>query len=210
MRLPVFIAAILIFQSLAGCAAPEPAVIDPPQEMAEAVEPFLAALRAGDREEAELLISDTATDELATQFAADHKLLAAAPMLTPRFLLPQQDLGLDQDNTETTLVYAARKDGKWTSATIRLNQFDDEPAVVEYWRITNTAPQPVLFSTNEQKAFRQVLPGVLAALIGTGFLGLLLVIGLIWIVRRKPHLVNPEIETDMRDAAVSTREEEQK
>jgi hypothetical protein len=124
--------------------------------------------------------------------------------------LPQQDLGLDQDNTETTLVYAARKDGKWTSATIRLNQFDDEPAVVEYWRITNTAPQPVLFSTNEQKAFRQVLPGVLAALIGTGFLGLLLVIGLIWIVRRKPHLVNPEIETDMRDAAVSTREEEQK
>ncbi len=209
MRVPAILAITLLFLSLAGCAAPEPKAIEPAEDIAEVIDPFLKALRSGNQTEAEGLISSAATDELTKQFAADHKLLAAAAPLTPRFILEQPDLGVERDSNETTLVYAARKDGKWTSATIRLNRYRDEPYEIEYWRITNAAPQPVVFSTNEQKAFKEIMPGMVWVLIGTGLLGLLFVGGLIWLVRRRPHLVNPEAEAEQRAAAVSTREEEQ-
>jgi hypothetical protein len=191
---------------LAGCGEREPAVITPPKDAAAVIEPFLKELAAGNREKAAAFVSTAATDELATQFAADHKKLAAAPKLTPRFVNQEATPSFGSGN-EVNLVYAAKSKGKWTSATVRVYSYRDEPYKVEYWRVTDKAPVPPFNSNADPEKLKQsqdMMRWIFGGLAVFGLLGLAL---LIWLVKRKPHLVAPDAPVEVRRSAATVRDE---
>ena len=198
---------------LAGCGEREPVVITPPKDAAAVIEPFLRELAAGNKDKAAAFVSTAAADELTTQFAKDHKILAAASKLTPRFVqrvganphILGKDLSADGD--EVTLVYAAKSKGKWTTATVRVYRYRDDPFKVEYWRISNEAPRPALPSGMDSPVAKRT--AVIMSWITGGFalFGLFGIAGLIWVVRRKPHLLTPEEISEQRAPASTLRDE---
>jgi hypothetical protein len=191
---------------LAACGGREPGMITPTKDAAAAIEPFLDALRNGDKAAAAKLITPAATDELDAKFADDSKKLSAVDRPTPRLEIPNTPSSFD-GSSKVTLVYAAKKDGKWTSATVRVYRGVEGPYRVEYWRVANVEPSAAIHSGMDPKAVRtqqQMTFWVLAALSLFGVLGIIL---LIWIVRRKPHLVVNETQGEERAAASTVREE---
>jgi hypothetical protein len=203
LRVPFLAALTYILFLLSGCGEREPAVIDAPNDVAKVVAPFLKEMRAGNKDKAMQYVSPAARDEFALQYDADQKKLAAAPELTARFITPQ---GFKGDGTETNIVYAARKDGKWTSATVRLYRYRDEPYEIEYWRVTNQAPSPVLQSSTEEKMMKEMAPAMLWSLVGIGLLGVIGIALLLWLVKRRPKIISPDIPEERRAAAVTVRE----
>jgi hypothetical protein len=203
LRVPYLAALPYILVLLSSCGEREPAVIDAPKDVAKVVAPFLKELRAGNKDKAMQYVSPAARDEFAQQYAADQKILAAGPELTARFIKPQ---GFKGDGTETSIVYAARKNGKWTSATVRLYHYRDEPYEIEYWRITNQAPSPVLQSSTEEKMMKEMAPAFLWSMAGMGLLGVSGIVLLLWLVKRRPKIISPDIPDERRAAAITVRE----
>jgi hypothetical protein len=197
---------------LMACGEREPVVVKPPEDAAIVIEPFLEKLRKGDKAGAATHVSAAATDELDKQFAADSKALAATTKLTPRFFGKSRNriyhiagTVTSPDDHDTTIVYAAKKDGKWTSATVRVYRYRDEPYKVEYWRISNVPPAPPLPSGIDEKKVKikqQMLFITLAVLSVFGIAGLAL---LFWIIRRKPHLVVNAAPGEERPLASTVR-----
>ena len=176
------------------------------------IEPFLKELAAGNKDKAAAFVSTAATDELAKQFAEDHKRLAATGKLTPRFFTqsggnPRIRNGERQgDGEEVTMVYAAKSGDKWTSATVRAYKYRDEPFKVEYWRVANELPKKPLSSNVDAKQLQRSEAITNATIVGMSLLGLFSIFLLIWIVRRKPHLLVPETAGETRRSASTVRE----
>jgi hypothetical protein len=80
---------------------------------------------------------------------------------------------------------------------------NDEPYEVDYWKISNDTPVAKTYAP-DLKPMVGVFAGLAGAIVVLG----LLTIGIVlWIVRRKPHVVAPEPVAERRVAAVTTREE---
>ncbi|MGL5838814.1 MAG: hypothetical protein ACRCY3_09975, partial [Sphingorhabdus sp.] len=104
---------LLMLFLLAACSWNEPAVIDLPDEVGKVATPFVAALQKGNRTAVSKYVAPGAQDELSAQFAADHKRLKAAEPLTPRFMTAKPDYMIGPEDSEMTVIYAAKTDGKW-------------------------------------------------------------------------------------------------
>jgi hypothetical protein len=117
---------------LLGCGEQGADKAAPPQNVKAVVEPFLAELRVGNQEKAAAYVSETAADEFAQSFDTDHKALAKAPPLTANIY--------DAKGDAAHIVYAAKKDGKWTSVYLRTAKPGSGPLKIEYWRISNQEP----------------------------------------------------------------------
>ncbi len=200
---------------LGGCGAREPKVIKPPKDAAAVIEPFLKELAAGNKDKAAAFVTDTATDELDNQFAGDHKKLAAAGKITPRFITLTGDyIGAIEDEREgdrqaVTLVYAAKSGEKWTTATVRAYKFQDEPYKVEYWRVANEAPKKPYSANVDAEEMEQSEKMMNVVSIILSVLGVIGIALLVWLVRRRPHLMVPEIESEPRRSASTIRELEE-
>lgn len=199
---------------LTGCAEREPEAIQPPKDVAAVIEPFLTELAAGNKDKAAAYVSPAARDELDAQFATDHKRLEKAGKLTPRFILKRGNSperlqrNMNADGSEVTVIYALKNKDKWTSATVRVYQYREDPYKVEYWQIANKPPTKPMFNTPETKAQTQAETIENAMIIGLALLGVLGILLLLWLSQRKPHLLSPEKPVETRRAATTVREEE--
>ena len=196
-RLPL----VLLFL-LAACSWNEPAVVDVPKEIDVASGAFVAAVQKGDQQAAAKHVAPTAQDELAAQFAADSKALTAAPKLTPRFITYKPASMRGPEDSEVTIIYAARTNSEWATMEVRLFRLGDEPYEVDYWKISNDVPAAKNYTPDLRPLF-----GIFAAIAGViVVLGIALIGTILWIVRRKPHIVSPPVESERRAAAITTRE----
>jgi hypothetical protein len=196
----------MILLLLAGCGEREPVVITPPKEATSVIEPFLKQLAAGNKDKAAAYLSPAALDELDSQFAADSKKLASTPKLTPRFMDNSESLkNGPADNL--MLVYGSKQNGKWTSATFRLFRVGDDPYKIEYWRVTNTAPQPAIVANIDTKRVEMQQKITFWTMAGLAVLGVLGLVLLYWLIRRKPHLIAPDAPAEARRSAASVRDE---
>lgn len=196
-RLPV----LLLFL-LAACSLNEPAVVDVPRQIDAASSAFVAAIQKGDKQAAAKHVAPTAQDELASQFQSDFSSLKSAPKLTPRFISYKPASMMGPEDSEVTVIYAARAQGEWTTAEVRLFRLGNEPYEVDYWKVSNETPVAKSYNPDLRPIY-----GVLAAVAGTIIVIGIATIGIIiWIVRRKTHIVVPEQSTERRNAAVTTRE----
>ncbi len=205
LRVPVLIIFAFCLMLVSACGSREPEVIKVPREISSVVTPFLKEMRAGNKAKAEELISETALDEFAKQYVSDQKKLAASPELKPRFISPEKP-SEDFVGIEKSVVYAAQKNGKWTTATIRLYSYDNSPYEVEYVRVTHDPPAPVMQSKAEEKIFKQMAPALLWSMLALGVFGAVGIVFLLWLVKRRPKIVSPDIEEETRNAAITVRE----
>jgi hypothetical protein len=201
MRL-IFLMAILF--ALGGCER-EPAVIAPPKKAAAVIEPFLQALQSGNKAKAQTYVANAAFDELDLQFATDHKKLAAAPKLTARY---SSHIGSTTNGKgdEVTLVYAAKHGNGWTSATVRAYRYRDEPFKVEYWRVTDRAPMPIARAGFDMEKYAEQQKINRIIFWGLGALAIIALALLVWLLRRKPHLVAAENAPESRRPATTVRD----
>lgn len=203
------------FVVLAGCAKKEPEAVTPPKEAAAVIAPFLQAVAAGERAKAATYVSPAAMDEFEKLYAKNHTQLAKAGVLTPRFV---QQKGLDPDRlnttttsaigSEITAVYAVKKGEKWTTATVRVYKYRDDPYKVEYWQITNKAPVKPQFNVEQSKAAKQAEMVRNAMIIGFALLGLCGILLLVWLSQRKPHILAPSEQVETRRSATTVRDTE--
>lgn len=195
-------APLLLLFLLAACAWNEPDIVELPKDIGAAATPFVSALQKGDQIAAQRHVASTAKDELDASFQSDTNALKSSPALTPRFISYKPETMMGPQDSEVTIIYAAKDDGKWTTAEVRLFRLGDEPYEVDHWAIDNKAPVAKAYTPNLRPLYR-----LFAALAGTIILFGLLAIGLtLWIVRRKPQLVAPTPVAERRIAAVTTRE----
>jgi hypothetical protein len=197
---------------LNGCGKQAPAKMNVPKDIASVAEGFLKEMKAGNKGKAESYISEEALDEFSAQYNADQKKLAAAPALTVKhYRAPLRDKNLySWQPREANIVYSVQQNGKWTTARLRLLSYEDEPYKIEYIRISNEEPSPQLQTREEQKGMEMLkeqqsilfwVMGGLAILCAFGLTGL------IWLIKRKPKLFNPENSVEHRHAASTVRDE---
>jgi hypothetical protein len=197
LRLP-----ILFLVLLAGCSWMEPRVVELPDEIGKTSSAFVTALQKGDRAEAERAVAPTALDELDTQFTKQHKQLKNKSKLTPRFVTYKPREMMGPFDSEVTVVYAARDGGQWTTAEVRLFRLNDEPYEVDYWKIGSAAPVAKTYAPDLKPLY-----GVFIWLAAAIFMiGTVTIVVVLWIVKRKPHIVVPEPVVERRAAAIATRE----
>jgi hypothetical protein len=198
---------MLLLLLLAGCSLFEPRAITLPEDVDAVATPFVRALQKGDRAASARHVGPGASDELAAGFAKQHSELAKAAPLTPRFITFKPPEMMAPDESEATVVFASKKDGKWSTLEVRLFRIGNERFEVDYWKLGNAEPQPKVYGI-EMKELKTMAPffgWVFGALGLFGAIGIALII---WLVKRKPHLVIPEPEEERRTAAVTRREEE--
>lgn len=193
---------VLLLFLLAACGWNEPDSIELPSEIEAVSSPFVAALQKGEQRVVERYVAPTARDELSASFQHDFNILKDDPALTPRFISYKPKAMMGPEDSEVTIIYAVRDDGEWTTAEVRLFRLGDEPFEVDHWSIGNEAPVAKAYGPDLRPMF-----GMFAALAGTiVILGVLAIAILLWIVRRKPHVVAPEPAVERRVAAITTRE----
>ena len=193
---------LLLLFVLAACSWNEPAVVELPSEVGTKSDEFVLALQKGDKAAAARHVAPSARDELEEQFSIDSKELKAAPQLLPRFITFKPQGMMGPEDSEVTVIYAAKDDGEWTTAEVRLFRLGDEPYEVDYWKISNQTPVAKAYAP-KLKPMLGVFAGLAGAIVVLGLLAIGIVL---WIVRRKPHVVAPEPAVERRVAAVTTRE----
>jgi hypothetical protein len=199
MRLPL----VLVLFLLAACAWNEPSVVDLPEPVEQVSAPFVAALQKGDRLAAEAVVAPGARDELATDFGGELAQLKGPPKLTPRFITYKPAEMMGPEDSEVTIIYAARSNGEWTTLEVRLFGLRDEGYEVDYWKISDKAPVAKSYVPDLRP-----MAGVFMVLAIAGLVIGILTIGItLWLVRRKPHILAPEAEAEQRTAAVTTRDD---
>lgn len=191
---------------LAACGGREADVIEAPKDVAATVEPFLSALRNGQKAEAARNVVPAAQDELEAQFGPDHVRLAQSSVLEPRLIKfhPKPVFGADLGTV--TIAYGAQQKGRWTSVTIRLQRVEANPYKIEYWRITNSPPSLATGRAADEEVAQRARYGQLMfwgviALFGLIVLGLL-----IWAWRNRSRPDGGSDETGRRPAATTTRD----
>ncbi len=191
---------LLLF--LPACTLERPVVIDLPKDIDAVATPFITALQKGDLLKAAKHVAPTARDELDALFAAQHRQLKPLEPLTPRFMTYKPRALLGPDDSEVTLVYAAKTRGKWTTMEVRLFRLNDEPYEVDYWKIGNAAPAPKSYIPVVRPPAK-IIAGVSAVL---AVLGLLFIGAIVWLVRRKPAMLSPSGGVETRRSAVAVRD----
>jgi hypothetical protein len=186
--------------SLAACNRQPVDPVKLPDDVAAVTTPFLAAVKRGDQKAVETFVADGFVDDSRVQFAEMSALLKKSPELIPAIYQPKQELfGSDRD--EVLLTFAAKEGEQWITSEIRLYRPEKGKFEVEYWDVNSAAQPPELLAhAQDMKTFLGWLMGGMAVM---ALLGLAL---LIWVVKRRTHLIAPEPVLETRRVAATVRD----
>lgn len=161
---------------------------------------FLAAIKRGDQAGAEKFMTPNFIDDSRDQFAEMSAILKKSPSLELAIFQPKPGI-FGPDKNEFILIYTARDGEKWVSAEVRVYRPEKGAYEVEYWdvKVGPTPPKEVTDS-QELKNFILWFMGGMAAL---ALLGLAV---LIWVIKRKTHIIAPEPVFEERRVAATTRD----
>lgn len=171
-----------------------------PNDVAAVTAPFLAAVRRGDQGAIEKRMAASFVDDSRVQFSDMAALLKKSPQLAPAMYVPKPGT-FGPNQNEVSVTYAAYDGAAWTSAEIRLYRADGRPFEVEYWDVKSATHPPALIAhAQKMQSFMRWLMGALAVV---ALLGLSL---LIWVVKRRPHILAPNPKTETRQVAATVRD----
>ena len=171
-----------------------------PADVAAVSAPFIAAIKRGDTKRAEQRMAPSFVDDSRVQFTDMSAILKTAPPLVPALYVPKQKV-FGSDENEVSVTYAAHDGKKWISAEIRMFRPDQGPYEIEYWDVKAADEPPALLAhAKEMKTFTTWL---LAGIAVSALLGLAL---LIWIVKRRTHIIAPDLVQETRRVAATVRD----
>lgn len=197
-RIFIRIAVLASLLGLSACSSDAVSRVPLPDDAKLVTETFLSAVRRGDQAAAEKLLASTFVDDSRLQFAEMAFVLKNSPELVPAIYRPEAGvLGLNPD--EIVVIYAAKQSKQWISSEIRLYRKKGGTFKIEYWDVRAAKQQPALLAhAQDMHRFTQWAFGAMA-LCAIAFLLILL-----WIVKRKTHILVPNVVADQRQVAATT------
>lgn len=198
----IFLAVALVasFFGLTSCMSDDIDKVNLPTDVAAISDPLIAAIKRGDQKMAEKHIAPAFVDDSRVQFAEMSALLKKAPPLVPTLYVPKQEtFGPNKD--EISVTYIAQDGKKWVSAEIRMYRPERGAFEIEYWDVKEAKePPPLLAHAQQMRTFTNWL---MVAITISALLGLAL---LIWIVKRRTHLIAPDAVQETRRVASTVRD----
>ncbi len=171
-----------------------------PDDVAAVTTPFLAAVKRGDQAAVEKFVSSGFIDDSRVQFAEMSALLKKSPPLVSAIYQPKPGL-LGPNENEVNLTFAAKDGKQWISSEIRMYREDGGTFEIEYWDVNAAEKPPELLAHAEQmQNFMGWFMGGMAVM---ALLGLAL---LIWVVKRRTHIIAPEPVVEHRRVAATVRD----
>lgn len=191
---------LLALLALTACSRQQVNEVTLPADVAAVTTPFLAAVKRGDQVAAEKLVAPTFVDDSKLQFAKMSALLGKSPALKPA-IYRQKPGTIIADENEVSIIFVAKDGEKWISSQIRLYRPENETFEVEYWDVTVAKKPPALVSHAQQ--MQRFMAWLMAGMAVMALLGLAL---LIWVVKRRTHIIAPEPVIDTRRVATTVRD----
>jgi hypothetical protein len=171
-----------------------------PDDVAAVTTPFLAAVKRGDQAAAEKFVSEGFADDSRIQFAEMSALLKKSPEVVPAIYQPKAQL-LGPNKNEVNLTFAAKDGKQWISSEIRMYRPEGGKFEIEYWDVNAADKPPELLAHAQQ--MRMYTGWFTAGLAVMALLGLAL---LIWVVKRRTHIIAPEPIIETRRVASTVRD----
>ncbi|MBL0924855.1 MAG: hypothetical protein IBJ12_10375 [Sphingomonadaceae bacterium] len=191
---------ILAVFVMAACDRQAVTAVRLPEDVALTSNLFLEAARNGDQAAAEKLMTADFVDDSRLQFAEMSALLKKSPPLVPAVYQPKPEM-LGPSKDEVTVIFAARQNDRWVTSNVRLYRPAGGIFEVEYWDVTVAQrPPPLLAHARQMQNF---LSWGMAGLALMALLGLAL---LIWVVKRRTHIIAPEPVIETRRVAATVRD----
>lgn len=199
-RIFMIFAAIAALVGLLGCNRQPVTEVSLPADVAAVTTPFLAAVRRGDQTAVEKFVTDGFADDSRVQFAEMSALLKKSPELVPAIYQPKlQTFGADEN--EVMLTFAAKDGEEWITSEIRMYRPENGDFEIEYWDVnSDTKPPELLKHAGQMQLFMAWFMGGLALM---ALLGLTL---LIWVIKRRTHIIAPEPVAETRRVAATVRD----
>jgi hypothetical protein len=190
---------LLLVTGLSGCDGQAVRPTTLPEDVAAVTTPFLAAVKRGDQAAAEKFVGKDFVDDSRAQFAEMSALLRKSPLLVPAVHLP---LAIRSEPTELVkVIYAERSGTQWVTSELHLLRIGKGQFRVEYWDVKSTPQPPELLK--HAMEMRQIMFWALAGTAAMALIGLAL---LIWLVKRRTHIIAPEPIVETRRVATTVRD----
>jgi hypothetical protein len=201
-RIFLVLAILAALFGLSACDRKPVNEVQLPADVAAVTVPFLAAIKRGDQAAAEKFVSEGFVDDSRVQFAEMSALLKKSPPLVSAIYAPKPGM-LGPDKNEVTVTFAAKDGKQWVSSEIRLYRPENGDFEIEYWDV-NAAEKPpeLLAHAQDMQNFMGWFMGGMAVM---ALLGLAL---LIWVVKRRTHIIAPEPVVETRRVAATVRDVE--
>jgi hypothetical protein len=184
---------------LSACNRQPVNAIRMPDDVTAVTTPFLAAVKRGDQAAAEKFVSDTFVDDSRIQFAEMTALLKKSPPLVPAIYAPKPGM-LGPNKDEVNLTFAAKDGKQWISSEIRMYRPEGGKFEIEYWDVNaDVNPPNLLAHAAEMQSLMGWFMGAMAA---SALFGLAL---LIWVVKRRTHILAPDPVIETRRVAATVR-----
>jgi hypothetical protein len=199
-RIFLFIALIASLVGLSGCNHQPVTEVKLPGDVAAVTTPFLAAVKRGDQKAAEKFVAPNFVDDSRVQFSEMSALLKKSPTLISAIYQPKPGM-LGPDKNEVTVTFAAKDGGEWISSEIRMYREEGGKFEIEYWDVNaDKKPPELLAHAGEMQNFMIWFMG------GMAVFALLCLAILIWVIKRKTHIIAPEPVFEERRVAATTRD----
>lgn len=192
VRIFLFLPLALCTLLLTGCESQPVTPTHLPDEITAVTQPFLQAVRRGDRQAAEKYIAPGFMDDSEVQFQEMSAILKKAPPLVPAIHLKQQN--------GSYVTYAAQDGQSWVTSEMRVTRINRN-VVIEYWDVTSAKQPPeMLKHAQDMRRYTRyiMLGGALSALAGLALL--------IWLVRNRTHIISPPTVVETRPVASTVRD----
>lgn len=189
--------------SIFGLSACDRAAVNPaplPDDVAAITTPFLAAVKRGDQAAAEKFVTKGFADDSRIQFAEMSALLKKSPVLVPAIYQPKAEL-LGANTNEVNITFAGKDGKQWVSSEIRLYRPEGGTFEIEYWDVNAADKPPELLAHAAQ--MRMYTNWFTAGLAVMALLGLAL---LIWVAKRRTHIIAPDPIIETRRVASTVRD----
>jgi hypothetical protein len=191
---------VLALLVMTACDRQAVTAVQLPEDVALTSNLFLEAARNGNQAAAEKFMTADFVDDSRLQFAEMSALLKKSPPLVPAVYQPKPGM-LGPNKDEVTLIFAARDGDQWVTSNVRLWRPAGGIFEVEYWDVTVAKkPPPLLAHARQMQNF---MSWFMAGLALMALLGLAL---LIWVVKRRTHIVAPELVVETRRVAATVRD----
>ncbi len=199
-RIFLVLAMVMSLVGLSACSRQPVNAVQLPDDVAAVTTPFLAAVKRGDQAAAEKFISKGFIDDSRIQFAEMSTLLKKSPQLVPAIYQPKPGM-LGPNKDEVNLTFAAKDGEQWITSEIRLYRPEKGKFEIEYWDVNaDNKPPEILAHAEQMRKFTGWFMGGLAVM---ALLGLAL---LIWVVKRRTHIIAPEPVVETRRVAATVRD----
>jgi hypothetical protein len=198
--MPRIFLVLAIVLGLSACNRQPVDAVKLPDDVTAVTTPFLAAIRRGDQAAAEKFVSEGFVDDSRVQFAEMSALLKKSPALVPAIYQPKPGM-LGPNKNEVNLTFAAKDGAQWISSEIRLYRPEGGKFEIEYWDVNAAEKPPELLAHAQQmQNFMGWFMGGMAVM---ALAGLAL---LIWVVKRRTHIIAPEPVVETRRVAATVRD----